>query len=373
MSVGLYAHLPFCKSRCYYCAFYSQTANDNYTLYVKSLINEAEHEKDFLPTKTLNSVYLGGGTPSLLNVQQLATLFNGLKNIFSVADNAEITIEVNPDDVTEDYIKDLKMYTPINRISIGIQSFNDEELKIVNRRHNASTAKKALEIINKFYDNFSLDFIYGLPLQTCESWQDSINTALSFNPKHISAYSLSVEHGTYMEKMAEDKTVIIPDENFVVDCYNIIKDMLDKHGFIHYEISNYCLKDFEAKHNTNYWNDGKYLGLGAGAHSFNGKIRRWNVASVDEYMRLAGIGNFYGKENIDKKTAYNEYIMLGLRTKKGINLDNIEKYFGEFYVINTKKYLSQIPYNHLIVNGLNYNLNDEGMLLADRYSVLFVI
>ncbi|MGI6717754.1 MAG: radical SAM family heme chaperone HemW [Bacteroidales bacterium] len=384
MKNNIYIHFPFCKTRCDYCNFYSQTSKSNYkdySEYINLLLHEIQLQKNFLTSNNIDNLYLGGGTPSVFNIELIIKLLDYIYKIFNVSSNAEITIEVNPDDITPDYVKELSQNSPINRVSVGIQSFNDIELKSVNRRHTSLQAKKALENINKYFDNFSLDLIYGLPYQTLKSFKDNIDTALLFNPKHISAYALTIEETSplYKNILANKNNLKlnIPSEEFTIECYHLINNILKDHGFIQYEISNYCIKDYKAKHNSCYWDiDNGYLGLGAGAHSYNGELRQYNIPSLIKYKSNLSNNNYYSQEKITKKMKYNEYIMLKLRTNNGINLNYINKKFGTDFYNNTLAELKNIKPEHLvnnlstIENNDNIILNTEGLLFADYYASL---
>ena len=371
---SIYIHFPFCKSKCHYCNFFSETNSlVSHENYIELLIKEASYRADYLKDTIVTSIYLGGGTPSLFDPKLIAKLLSSLQNLFNISEEAEITIELNPDDITADYLQVLKSNTKINRASIGVQSFNDEELALINRRHSSEKAIKSIELVSKFFDNISFDLIYALPSQTMESLMKSLDIALSFNPKHISAYSLTLEKNTPIWNLIEQKKVVIPNEDKEVDFYFLIAENLRERGYEHYEISNYCLQGYKSKHNSAYWTGNIYLGLGAGAHSFDGKQRRWNLASMEAYLDLESGLNYFEIENISEIDAYNEYIMLGLRTKAGINLDYIKTKYGLKFYEKAKENLSKIPANQLNINTLNYSLTDLGMLFADKHSSDFFI
>ena len=377
--VGLYFHFPFCKSRCIYCAFYSQTQYTDFQHYVGCIIHEAKATMSssdvFTEHTKIDTVYLGGGTPSLIPVKLLSYLFTELYSTFDLSNIEEITIEVNPDDVNEEYIRQIKSFTPINRISIGVQSFNDDELKIMNRRHNADKACKAIEIISQNFDNFSIDLIYGLPLQTSESWEASINKALAFNPKHISAYSLSIENGTPLAKMISEEKITVPDEDFTINCYHRLNEILREHGYLHYEISNYCLPNYHSRHNSNYWKDFPYIGMGAGAHSYDCKSRHWNVKDIKKYMeKIDNCLDAAEHEIITQDMKYNEYIMLGLRTSHGIDYQYINDYFGKGKLNHTIESANKVSRQYIMPDCRNaLILNEEGMLFADGIASDFFI
>lgn len=370
---GLYIHFPFCKKKCSYCAFYSQSYIFDYQKYIHTLIKEATANSSFLPNKKIDTIYLGGGTPSIVPVNYILELFNSLSKIFDLSECSEITIEANPDDVDIEWITSLKS-TPINRISIGIQSFNDNELSILNRRHNAKGAAKALDLIASHYPNYSLDLMYGLPEQTMKSWEYSIEQALFFQPQHISAYSLSVEPNTPLDKMSCSNIITIPEEDFSIDCYNMLNDKLKDSHFEHYEISNYCKSGYKAIHNSNYWKAFPYLGIGPAAHSFNGDIRKWNINSLEKYSEnVQNDDVYYEIETLDTDMKYNEYIMLGLRTNNGIDFDEIENKYGKIYATHTFATKKNINKSLIMRNDNILSLNEKGFLLADRIASNFFV
>ncbi len=377
--VGLYIHFPFCKSRCIYCAFYSQTQYSDFQHYTDCIINEAKamaSSSDVFTEHTgITTVYLGGGTPSLVPVKLLAYLFDKLSSDFDLTNTEEITIEVNPDDVNDEWVRQIKDCTPIDRISIGVQSFNDDELKMINRRHNAYKACKAIEIISQHFDNFSIDLIYGLPLQTPESWQASINKAMAYRPKHISAYALSIENGTPLAKMVSEGKTTVPDEDFAISCYHNLNETLREHGYLHYEISNYCLPDYHSRHNSNYWKDFPYIGIGAGAHSYDCKSRYWNVKDINEYIKRTDSGlDAAEHETITQDMKYNEYIMLGLRTSQGIDYQYINDIFGKEKLNHTIESANKVSRQYIMPDIHNaLILNEEGILFADGIASDFFI
>ena len=362
---GLYIHFPFCKTRCNYCAFYSQTNNHNHEQYVSALLKDAQKNRDFFHSDILNTIYMGGGTPSLLPTDIIDMLLKKLACIFDVSQCKEITIEVNPDDIDEDYISSLKALV-INRLSVGIQSLNDNELKTLNRRHDATKAIKSLEIIAKHFDNFSVDIMYGLPGQTIESLHKTLDGVLKYHPTHISAYALSLEPGTALCDMSGKGLIETKDEDFVVNCYNVVNEILEQRNYVHYEVSNYCLPGFEAQHNSNYWNGSKYLGLGAAAHSYNGETRKWNVASVGDYINCIDKNErYYDFETLDDVMKYNEYVMLGLRTNKGIDFQYIKDFFGEEFYHTALHGIEGVNELFILYNSDKFILNDAGLFVAD--------
>lgn len=364
---GLYIHIPFCESKCIYCDFYSM-ANNNHLIdkYINALLVEAVLRKNELNSETLTTVYLGGGTPSLLSITQLSKLVNGLKKVFDFSDVEEFTIEVNPDDVTADYIQQAKSLG-INRVSMGVQSFNDEDLRFINRRHTAKQATDAIHIIKKAgIDNISIDLIYGIPGQNIEIWKNNVDTAISLSVQHISAYTLMYEEGTRLSVMRSLGKITEVDDDVVAAMYDYLVAQLKSNGYTHYEISNFALPGFHSRHNSSYWNLTPYLGLGVAAHSFDGTVRRYNPSNLKKYLDALGEGNLCVEvEKITKAEKYDEYVMLRLRTADGIDADELMHRFDEeyyqFFIEKTKPLVSEgslinengryyIPENHIMIS-----------------------
>lgn len=364
---GLYIHIPFCESKCIYCDFYSM-ANNNHLIdkYIDALLVEAVLRKNELNSETITTVYLGGGTPSLLSITQLSKLVNGLKKVFDFSDVEEFTIEVNPDDVTADYIHQAKSHG-INRVSMGVQSFSDEDLRFINRRHTAMQATDAIHIIKKAgIDNISIDLIYGIPGQNIEIWKNNVDTAISLSVQHISAYTLMYEKGTRLSVMRSLGKITEVDDDVVAAMYDYLVAQLKSNGYIHYEISNFALPGFHSRHNSSYWNLTPYLGLGVAAHSFDGTVRRFNPSNLKKYLDTLGEGKLCVEvEKITKTERYDEYVMLRLRTADGIDADELMHRFGEeyyqFFIEKAKPLVSEgslinengryyIPENHIMIS-----------------------
>ena len=364
---GLYIHIPFCESKCIYCDFYSM-ANNNHLIdkYIDALLIEAAQRKNELNSETITTVYLGGGTPSLLSITQLSKLVNGLKKVFDFSDVEEFTIEVNPDDVTPECIQQSKSLG-INRVSMGVQSFSDEDLRFINRRHTAKQATDAIHIIKEAgINNISIDLIYGIPGQNIEIWKNNVDTAISLSVQHISAYTLMYEEGTRLSVMRSlGKTTEVGDDVVAV-MYDYLVAQLKSNGYTHYEISNFALPGFHSRHNSSYWNLTLYLGLGVAAHSFDGTVRRYNPSNLKKYLDALGEGELCVEvENITKAEKYDEYVMLRLRTADGIDADELTHRFGEeyyqFFIEKTKPLVSEgsiinengryyIPENHIMIS-----------------------
>lgn len=318
---GIYLHIPYCKSRCIYCDFYSTTLSDK-EAYVESLCMEMRHRRNEIPSR-VHSIYIGGGTPSTLSPQQLHRIFTSLADTFDIAPDAEVTIEANPDDVTPEWVADLHP-TPVNRISMGVQTFDDDILHLLGRRHTSQQAREAVRLCHDGgYDNLSLDLIYGLPRQTFDIWQHDVEQLLSLGTRHISAYALSYESGTRLERMLEQGLIEETDEELSLRMYRHLCQETRQHGFEHYEISNFALPGYHSRHNSSYWQSLPYLGLGAGAHSFDGHLtRRANLPDVTAYISAQGDAP-HETELLSPEEATDELIMTRLRTARGLRLTEL--------------------------------------------------
>ena len=330
---GLYIHIPFCKKRCIYCDFYSTTLGaDVRENYVTSLCNEIRLRAAYLPTDELETIYLGGGTPSQLSPQQLEKIFTTIGRTFKIAENAEITLEANPDDLTPDYIKTLHRHLPVNRISMGVQTFDDSRLRFLNRRHTAGEALNAVRTLaDEGLDNISIDLIYGLPDQTLEQWEKDISTALSLPVRHLSAYALIYEENTRLWQLREEGKAEEAGDELSLSMFRLLMDKLKAAGFDHYEISNFALPGFRARHNASYWKDVPYLGIGPAAHSFDGNSRQWNKPDITAYIKARGDvenNGLFEKEMLTETMKFNEALLKRLRTSDGLSLDYVEKNFG---------------------------------------------
>lgn len=359
---GLYIHIPFCRSRCIYCDFYSTTLDTQWQLpYVDAIRRELELR---VPNYEFKTLYIGGGTPSQLTSEALHRLFSSVYQYVTLATDAEVTIEANPDDVTHEWIEQLKE-TPVNRISMGVQSFHDATLQLLRRRHNAQQAQQATKLLHEAgYTNLSLDLIYGLPNQTLEQFTDDVRTALSLGIKHLSAYALQFESGTPLHTMLERGEIHEADEQLSLDCYNALIDITADAGMEHYEISNFAKPGFRSRHNSAYWTDTPYTGLGAGAHSYNpvAAIRRANCDNIKEYINSLSRGELpTTEEHLTEEERYDERIMLSLRTKEGLSLQNLLRDFGQ----ERLDYCLKMTQSH-ISNGLLRKTADEALCLTRR-------
>ncbi len=376
---GIYIHIPFCASRCIYCDFYSTTLRGKAHEYVDAVLKEYQQRSDFLPKgEPLRTVYIGGGTPSQLPAKELARLIDGIISSSTNISIEELTIEANPEDITEEWAETIMSgltqtpshpdtLTPSHlRISMGVQSLIDSELRLLNRRHNSHKPAEAVRILrSKGFSNISLDLMYGLPNQTMKSWERSIDGIVALEPQHISAYCLSIEEGTRLEKMINDGVVAACDDDTCLEMAQLLREKLKMAGYVQYEISNYAKPKFESKHNSSYWGGTPYLGLGPGAHSYDGASRRcWNEHDVAAYI------DGERKEGYELLTAtdrYNEMIMLGLRTAKGIDCERLKDNTPEKELLYKQHIIKQLRERHLVTIKQNHLvLTEAGLALADE-------
>ncbi len=365
---GIYIHIPFCKKLCNYCNFYHIISPDDNSEFIKALLYEAETRLDYVKNESVSTIYIGGGTPSVLSVKELEIIVNCLKTQFSVEHDSEITIELNPEDVNHKYLEGLKKIG-FNRISLGIQSWRDEDLKMLNRRHTSEKAENSLrEILNTGFENVSVDLIYGVPGMGIKDWEWNINKTLSFDIKHLSAYHLTIEPETILGKMKAKGLIKEIDEELSIVEFNMLIKKTESAGFIQYEISNFSKKGYYSIHNSNYWKQVPYIGLGPSAHSFNGYSRQWNISDVNKYInQINKRGLYYEKEELDIKTKFNEYIMTSLRTMWGIDLDYVEKTFekeGYDYIVNLSDKF--IDYGMIKREKTNLVLTNQGKMISDN-------
>ena len=365
---GIYIHIPFCKSRCIYCGFYSTTSLELRQRYVEAICREMEIRNE--RSEIIDTVYLGGGTPSQLTIEQLRQLFIYINKVYPLTPNIspltpEITIEVNPDDVTIEFAVALKQL-PINRVSMGIQTFNDQRLQFLHRRHTAQQAITAVDTLRQAgFQNISIDLMYGFPGETLRDWEADIDAALALNVEHLSAYCLIIEEGTPLRQWITNNGQWIMDEELERTMYEMLIDKLTAAGYEHYEISNFARKGFRSRHNSSYWNGTPYIGLGAAAHSYDGKSRSWNVADINTYIKGIEQGKrIFEEELLDDDTRYNDTITVALRTKEGIDLSLLSKKYQDYCMKNARRYLndgllelsavgdSQSPTLHLTRRGL---------------------
>lgn len=364
---GIYIHVPFCKTRCIYCDFYTRTDTSFKKDYVSAICDEIVLRKDYIKGEGVETIYFGGGTPSLLSISDYEKIFDIIYNTFSVSENAEVTLEANPDDLSSKYLADLKRL-PFNRISIGIQSFNDKELQFLNRRHDANRAIEAVSSAKATgFENISIDLMYGLPNQTMGIWTQNLEKAISLDIQHISSYHLIYEQGTKLYRMFRIGEVSPVGEDLSVDMFSVMIDSLAKAGFEHYEISNFARNKLYSRHNTSYWLNKKYLGLGPAAHSYDGTDRAWNIASISKYIDAIKEGTTNIEiEKLDLRSQYNDYILTGMRTMWGVDLIELEKRFGsdlkKYALDNVQKYIDE---GYSIILDSKLKLTREGIFISD--------
>jgi oxygen-independent coproporphyrinogen-3 oxidase len=365
---GIYIHIPFCKKLCFYCDFYRVLTPDNKSAFLKALLKECEIRKDYLTEEIISTIYLGGGTPSVLTADELQIILEQIYENYKVEKDCEITIELNPDDIDEDYLKNIRKLN-INRISLGIQSWRDEDLKMLNRRHDSAQAETALkETFKAGFNNVTIDLIYGIPGMSSADWAANLDKSLAFDIKHISAYHLTIEPGTVFDKMKKAGQLVEIEEEESAAQFGILIEKAESAGFIHYEISNFGKESYFSRHNTNYWKQVNYLGIGPSAHSFNKFSRQWNIRDINKYTKAVNNNkSFFEKEELDVKTRFNEYIMTSLRTMWGIDLDFIERTFekeGYDYVINMAGKFRD--YGLMKQENKNLILTNQGKMISDN-------
>lgn len=363
---GIYVHIPFCRSRCIYCGFYSTTLMDLRHQYVDAVCAEMRLRRDYI-SGPYSTIYVGGGTPSTLDVMDLKKLFDNIYKVFSVETDAEVTIECNPDDVTPSFV-DLLAGLPVNRVSIGVQTFSDGRLKLLRRRHDAAEIYQAVDNLRRGgISNISVDLILGFPCETLTDWIYDIESALSLNVEHISAYSLMYEEGTPLYTMLSKGRVAQIDDELSLVMYDELVSRLGRAGFEHYEISNFARSGFRSRHNSSYWRQIPYIGLGAAAHSFDLCSRQWNVSNVASYISAIDCESVpMEREELDSNTIFNDIITTALRTSEGIDLKWLDLTLGQSYcnilLDNASRYLSE---GLLVLDNGCLHLTYRGIFVSD--------
>jgi oxygen-independent coproporphyrinogen-3 oxidase len=372
---GIYIHIPYCKKLCSYCDFYHIISDNDHSLFLDALKKEIEIRQDYLNRETVSTIYFGGGTPSVLSIKEIESILDILRKNFIIEPENEVTIEVNPDDIRDNYFRELKSLG-INRISLGVQSWRDEDLRFLNRRHTSAQSAEALaSSFEAGFENVSIDLIYGLPGMTTDHLASNLIKTFSYDVKHLSAYHLTIEPDTVFGKMKQKNRLKETDEEESVAEFNLLIEKTEEAGFIHYEISNFSKPGYISLHNTNYWRQVSYLGLGPSAHSFNGYSRQWNVRNLKKYASsLKGDKPFFEKEELDLKTKFNEYILTSLRTMWGIDLQYVEKAFekeGYDYVINLAGKFINYGLMEQKENALT--LTNQGKMISDNIISEFIM
>ena len=372
---NLYFHYPFCKQACHYCNFHFSTNSKNKdTLWETMKMELVLRSKEI--SEPIESIYFGGGSPSLLSPKAIEDLIQLIKLHFKLENHLEVTLEVNPDDVTADYLSGLKK-AGINRLSLGVQSFIDKDLVLMNRAHDNSQSLNALEIISKTFTNYSLDLIYGMPYSSLAEWEENLKTALGFNPPHISAYALTVEEKTALYHNVKKGEVVLLSEEAVEKQYQLMVQKLESLGYINYEFSNFGKPEFFSRNNQNYWQGKSYVGIGPAAHSFDGKnIRKWNVSNNQLYINSIKEGKLpFKEEQLTLKDRYNEYLMTGLRTTHGISLLHVQETFGDRYGMYLEEQAARhLSENYFFWDGDHLKVSAKAKFLTDGLaSDLFMV
>jgi oxygen-independent coproporphyrinogen III oxidase len=369
---GIYIHIPFCRKACHYCNFHFSTSLRYKSEMLNAISKELILQKNYLKGADIETIYLGGGTPSVLTVNELDILFKTINQNFNLKENLEITLEANPDDLNSDYLSDLKKHTPVNRLSIGIQSFSEDDLLWMNRAHNAIEARACIEYAQDAgFDNMTIDLIYGSPTTSDEQWYKNLKIAFDYDIPHLSCYALTVEEGTALDnhiKKGKSKKV---DEDKAANHFEVLMSEMKRYGYEHYEISNFAQPDQFARHNSNYWLGVPYLGIGPSAHSFDGKNRQWNVANNAQYLKSLDAEKVpFTLEELTQTQRYNEYVLTTLRTKWGCDPSVIGAKFGKDYLKYFNKKVLQFVQNETVTtDGKKYVLSNQGRLLADRITM----
>ena len=363
---GIYIHIPFCKQACHYCDFHFSTNMKKKGAMIGAICEELRLRKPEFEGKKVQTIYFGGGTPSLLAIEEIKKIIDTIHDNYDVTSKPEITLEANPDDLSNHQIVQLSE-SPINRLSIGVQSFFDEDLQLMNRAHSANEAENCIEKATEYFSNISIDLIYGIPNLSHERWKQNIEKALSFAIPHISSYALTVEPRTALQKFIENGTVPDVDDELAQEQFQILATLLEQLGFVHYETSNFGKPGYFSQNNTAYWQGKHYIGVGPSAHSYDGRSRSWNVRNNSKYIEaIAGAHLPQEQEELSKNDRYNEYVMTGLRTIWGVSLTEIKANFGpdhyEYILVRAEKYLTQ---DLLCVEGDALIATKKGKFLMD--------
>lgn len=372
---GIYIHIPFCKQACHYCDFHFSTSLEKKEVMILALQKELELRKNEFEHTPVATIYFGGGTPSVLNTEEIEAIIAAVYANYKVIEQPEITIEANPDDLSEAKILELAK-SPVNRLSIGIQSFFDEDLKLMNRAHNSKEAEASLRLATQYFDNISIDLIYGMPDMSAERWEENIDRALSFKIPHISSYALTVEPKTALASFIKKGLITPVDDEVAQEHFNILLEKMEANGFVNYETSNFGKPNYFSKNNTAYWLGKKYIGIGPSAHSYDGIRRSWNINNNAKYVKaLHNLELPMEEETLSKTDRYNEYVMTGLRTIWGVSLERVQNEFGKNYY----EYLLQQSENYiqehlLVLENNTLMTTKKGKFLADGIAAnLFMI
>lgn len=363
---GIYIHIPFCKQACHYCDFHFSTSLKKKDQMVQMLCRELELRKEELPDAEYKTLYFGGGTPSLLTSEELVRIFGTIYSNYHIAEGPEITLEANPDDLSEEKIKMLAA-SKINRLSIGVQSFFEEDLKLMNRAHNAGEALESIKLAKQYFDNISIDLIFGVPGMSDERWKENLTIALELGVPHISSYALTVEPNTALQKFIEKGKVKPVDDEAALRHFEILVQILTNSGFEHYEFSNFGKPGYFSQNNTAYWLGKPYLGIGPSAHSYDGNSRKWNVSNNSLFIKALEKDNLPQQiEKLSTADKFNEYVMTRLRTKFGVSLEEVAEKFGNNYKQHFLKNAVLLQQKQLLEKRDNvYHITTKGKFLSD--------
>lgn len=364
---GIYFHIPFCKQLCHYCAFHKSISLQAKNRMLNCLKKELADRRKYLEGKNIDSIYFGGGTPSVYSPKEIQSLIDEVARYFNINKNAEVTLEANPDDLSHDYLQALKE-SSVNRLSVGIQSFHDEDLILMNRRHTGEQAYSAIKRAQDYgFDNISVDQIYGVPGLTFEKWEENLKKVFELNIQHISSYHLMYDPNTVFTHKLKKGIIKEVDEDVSLAQYKLLISEAKKHGFLHYEISNFGKKGLESRHNSSYWQQKMYLGLGPSAHSYNINKREWNISDNLKYMKAVEEGEDYSEfEELSFNDRFNDYVLTSLRTMWGLNLDIVQSEFGASY----SKYCLEkaekfIQSNDVRIENGHIILTDKGVFISN--------
>ena len=371
---GIYIHIPYCKQACHYCNYHFSTSLKNKENVISAMLKEIEI-KSVGNDDLIQTIYFGGGTPSFFETKEINKIINSIFSKFKISENPELTLEANPDDLSKAKLIELSK-SHINRLSIGVQSFNDEELKLMNRSHNSNDAKYCIDNALKYYDNISIDLIFGMPNSNLKTWESNLNYVTSWNLNHMSAYALTVESKTALESFVKKNIVKPLNEDLVFEQHEFMCNKMSKHEYVNYELSSFAKKGYFSRNNSAYWLRKKYIGIGPSAHSFDGIYRSWNVSNNSLYIKdISENKMFSGREELSIIDKYNEYIMTGLRTKWGISLKYLENNFGPYYKNDFQtKIIKYLNTSLVLIKDDIYTTSIKGKFLADGIaSELFLI
>ena len=366
---NIYIHYPFCKKACHYCNFHFSTNLKNQSVVLEGILKEIELRSSEMKSP-IESIYFGGGSPSIIESNFIEKILNKIFKKYNVKKDLEITLELNPDDFSRDYLTEIKAIG-VNRISLGVQSFDQFDMKLLNRNHSSTQSIKALDCISKLYDNFSIDLIYGIPYSSIEKWKNNLKIALKYNPPHLSCYSLTLETNTALQYKVNSGEIKLLDEKLVKKQYNYLVEKLEKKGYRNYEFSSFAIPGHYAINNSNYWNGKPYIGIGPSAHSYNGKsIRSWNISNNIKYVKAIMDNKLpLKKERLNKNDLYNEFIMTGLRKEEGVSLKKVRSLFGIRYKEYLKKQLNKhVSNNNIVFNGDLIKISKKARFLTDGLS-----